>query len=93
MFQYDIDTMRASIDRQLAKGGRPIETVLIKKSHAEYLGVRFIVNRLPVRRVAESGMVVSQTVVAEPLVRVSYLELYNALQRAVGVERKPKLIT
>lgn len=87
MFQYDIDTMRRSIERQLSRGA-PIRTVLIKQSHAEYLGVRFITNRQSVRRVSGTGIVEGQKIVVEPLVRVDYLELYNAVLGAVGVERK-----
>lgn len=82
MFQYQIEDMRKTVDKLLARKPPP-EVVLIKRDHAEHLGVDFHYVDA-VNEVRPSGL--SMGIPYGSVVRVKVYELYLKLKQARGID-------
>lgn len=84
MFDYQIRSMRATIDK-LLKNEPPPEKVGIKRDHAEYLKVDFS-TAAPINEVSAAG--IRPGVLYGSIVMVGLHPLYIALKDAVGVDNE-----
>ncbi len=84
MFQYQIEDMRKAINKLVARP-RPAESVLIKRAHAEHLGVAFR-NSPPVNE--KKNGIIRPGKVYGSVVWVQLGELFLALKGAVGVDNE-----
>ena len=89
VFQYQVVEMQVAIDR-LLQHSKPVRTVVIKKDHAEYLGVPYIASKPQTtpRRPSPLGGRMGKPYGL--LVTVVLLDLFMKLQGATGVDEKAR---
>lgn len=84
MFQYQINSMRETINR-LLRSTNPPQRVAILREHAEFLGIDFHYSK-PLNEVRPSGLVAG--VAYGSVVMVKLADVFTALQNAVGIDEQ-----
>jgi hypothetical protein len=84
MFQYQIDSMRETINR-LLRATNPPQRVAILREHAEFLGIDFHYSK-PLNEVRPSGLVAGVAYGSVAMVKLA--DVFTALQNAVGIDEQ-----